>query len=1853
MPARTRMNGMPTSPLGRPDVVWGLPGQGGLLTEWAETVPDLTWPESVRTYGRMRRDSKITAVLNAFFLPLLRANWAVDPEGVTQAKAVDLVAADLGLPILGQKGPPPKMAAVRGFHWGEHLRLALLHNVYGFFPFERWYAAKSAKDGMTHLAGLDERLPYTIALIDLADDGQIRTVTQNTQNEPLNANRLLWYVHEREGANWAGVSMLRAAYTPWILKHETLRVHATSIRRWGMGIPVVKAPPGGTPGQIAEAQRLASGMRAGDQASAGLPDGFSFEVAGITGSIPDALGFLNFLNQEIASSALAAMLELGLSTGGSRALGDTFLDMFLLSLQAAANAVGDTCSYGVPAMPGISRALTDINFGEDEPCPRIVSPDVGDRHEITAIAIQQLVACGAIQPDDELEAFIREEWSFPARKTPRTPPPPPKGAPGQVPGPGGGGGGEGGGQPGPAGPGQPPPNPQPPSGQPATPKPPAGPPGRRGGQPATGPARTARAAAGPRRQMTDLEAAAGLDPEAMHADLEGATGRLLAQWAPVLKAQRADLADQVAAAVDDGQLDQLAALTVPAGDAAELLYRGMAATAAKAAGRVIGEAAGQGITIDLAEVRVNHDRLRQLAVARAAMAGQALAQAAARRALQVVTASVGTEAAREVTAVLHGLSPRPLADQLMAALHAAANEARFAVLEAGPEAVYTATELADDPNCCQPCKDVDGHQFASLDDARAAYANGAYIHCSGGLRCRGTVIATWPDTPFHLQVPGTADPWPHHLTPPPDLGPGTDVAAKFNLDQPRGHDGKWITGPDTGRPRTGRTLAHLPVTPITAAEARDGSRPVTAEKFQELAARGLDQLAQFDRQRHALHQVDDKQAWPKIKAAAYAETRKSWGGQTIEPNTGRVLPQGADEFALSVKPQGMATVKIPENATAAQFGQAMDEAKARFRGELVKGNRYLGIFHDDEEHEVHIDPVLVVGSTYEVETIGAYTHAIGGAYHFKTGDGYWPPHVAEVPAQVAAAADGQKIHWAGPGQWHTQADRDQPGLTAEQAAAIEEAGGGDPGPKGDAAHAAAPWNPAQHPRGPGGEWVHLDFTGMDHLLQSEFRPVQLQATQVKHPRSGWMVDAGISRSVSRPPAPDGPIPDGQLGPEGPPTFDLTDHGDPHSPEYNSLKYMGGVKLGTEPIEHVYRAMSKTEWDQARTRGYILSDKRGDITAGEGTNAAADPRDAASYLPRGRGVITKITVRPEDQWHTIGADSYLRTRAKIPLTRVEHAVEFRRAGKYGNEFAARPARHHLAPAAAAGAAPRWDEALHRRDGHGRFAPKPAAPHAGTLEKYLASEKHPAAVLALARARRALAAGDNARAAAQLKEAAQTAPHLINALAYTDLANKIHPGSAGLLPSGARALRDTPAPRNPLLGSPLDEARLFREPPQGTQELAEELYQHVNGEHDPDAKAALTSAATAFIKHDWTRAARLLQGAGDVTPDPDKAGRYWQLAHKIQAKHPPIGKLRGTKWTFDRAPRAGDRVADNWGQPGTIRQIAEDSKDRWAGIQFDDHRRMIVHLNDGEVRDAWQQVATSQQQERAWQRLSYGLIPYPPPPTLSPPGDEVAPGVKQLTLPGMPAARPVSTADGVARSLQKGIVSDHEQDTKPGENIDFETEGINYFGNTADTSIVTFADGSQWVRKRGIPEDSINKEIAYSRIANVLGIPAPQVVKHQTPDGSPEMYEPYVEGVTAIEWTGGIDPDNDPDELPDQDPDEMYNSPMGRLIGLTDLITNAADRHMGNWMVVADPAAGDYPVPIDNESASFGYGTDSYTPFAENLDQAQLAGEHPPEDWTRWEQEMGALRDEFDQLGMSQQLDNVLHNLDEMRVQAEYP
>lgn len=685
----------PTRDIGHLDQHYGL-----WLGDWLELIPDLIWPNSVQTYARMRHDPQLTAVLAAYTLPIRRASWAIDPAGCRD-EVVQLVADDLGLPVLGADAVPSP-ARRRGVRWAGHLRLALLSLAYGFAPFERRY---EIRDGRARLVNLGERMPHTIGAINLNRDGTIKSIQQDLApaSAPIPADRLAWYVHEREGSNWAGRSILRASYGPWLLKHEIWRVHATSIRRFGMGVPNVEAPPGATPGQVAEAQRLASAMRVGDQAGVGLPNGFKLNITGMTGSVPDAMAFIHYLDQQMSRSALAGLMDLGDTSNGSRALGQSFLDLFLLSLQAVAEEIAETATAGQPGIPGLVTQLVDYNWGENEPAPKVVVQDVGARQEVTAEALDQLITCGAITPGPELEAYVRKTWRLPERVALPTPPPAPQ------------------------------PDPEP------TPAPQA----RR--RPRTPRSRRARAAAeegSTRRQLTLAENDSGMDPAAIQQAWQEALDHLLDDWQDISETWRDDLGQQIEQAIQDDDIEALSALSLDSAAAAALLTAAMVALAGTSAEQMAAEAESQGVTVDTPPA--DEEALAAVATVIAVLLAVWLAGAAAREALRLAVpgAAAGAVAAA-VVAFLAGLSDKFLKDQLGAALSQAQASGRFAVLDAAPAAdQYIASEVLDAATC-GPCRDIDGHIFDDLDAARAAYGNGSYIDCQGGIRCRGTTFAIW------------------------------------------------------------------------------------------------------------------------------------------------------------------------------------------------------------------------------------------------------------------------------------------------------------------------------------------------------------------------------------------------------------------------------------------------------------------------------------------------------------------------------------------------------------------------------------------------------------------------------------------------------------------------------------------------------------------------------------------------------------------------------------------------------------------------------------------------------------------------------------------------------------------------------------------------------------------------------------------------------------------------------------------------------------------------------------------------------------------------------------------------------
>lgn len=410
------LSGTPTREMG---YVTPYPGNFWML-DAEETTPELRWPYSVRVYRQMlRQDCQVTSVFNAITLPIERTRWRVSPNGARD-EVVQHISEDLNLPIEGTDEPKKKPGRARGrFDWTEHIRLALKQMQYGHMFFEQ--LARIDDSGRARLLRLSPRLPATIQALDVAANGDLRSITQFGagagvgqygvitgsdfgMSKPIPINRLVAYSHRREGGDWFGESILRPAYKNWLIKDRLLRTQAQTIDRNGMGIPTYEGAPDDT--DLSKGLAIAKGFRSGDNSGVAIPHGAKLRLLGIEGALPNADPVIRYHDEQIARSALAHFLNLGTQTG-SWALGSTFADFFVQSLQVQAQNLADV------ATQHIVEDIVDWNWGYDEPAPTITFDEIGSMHDATAEAIATLVAAGVILPDEVLERAVRVQFSLP------------------------------------------------------------------------------------------------------------------------------------------------------------------------------------------------------------------------------------------------------------------------------------------------------------------------------------------------------------------------------------------------------------------------------------------------------------------------------------------------------------------------------------------------------------------------------------------------------------------------------------------------------------------------------------------------------------------------------------------------------------------------------------------------------------------------------------------------------------------------------------------------------------------------------------------------------------------------------------------------------------------------------------------------------------------------------------------------------------------------------------------------------------------------------------------------------------------------------------------------------------------------------------------------------------------------------------------------------------------------------------------------------------------------------------------------------------------------------------------------
>jgi len=383
----------------------GTPGTqflfGFLQTD--EYVPELLGTRGLKTFEKMRRsDGMIAAALAALKLPLLSAPWAIAPasEDARDIAIAERLEEDL----------------FRGMSmsWLDHLRQVLTHLDLGFYLCEVVWAI--ADDGHVKIRKLAPRLQRTIVDWQIQDDGGLKGVKQavysskgyRTQEIPI--DKLLIFTNEKEGANWAGKSVLRPAYKHWYIKDQLYRIDSIAAERHGVGIPYIELPEDtDDPLSLQRAEDIGASVGAHEKGYVVMPHGWVFDIKGMGGGrAVNLMPMIQHHDRMIAVSVLAPQLTLGERPEGSFALSEDQSSFFMMVQRARADYICDIHDrYLIPKW-------VNFNYAGVTKYPRLTVGKIETRNVEKIInAISTAVQAGAMTADLTLENTVRRLTDVP------------------------------------------------------------------------------------------------------------------------------------------------------------------------------------------------------------------------------------------------------------------------------------------------------------------------------------------------------------------------------------------------------------------------------------------------------------------------------------------------------------------------------------------------------------------------------------------------------------------------------------------------------------------------------------------------------------------------------------------------------------------------------------------------------------------------------------------------------------------------------------------------------------------------------------------------------------------------------------------------------------------------------------------------------------------------------------------------------------------------------------------------------------------------------------------------------------------------------------------------------------------------------------------------------------------------------------------------------------------------------------------------------------------------------------------------------------------------------------------------
>ncbi|HLI35500.1 MAG TPA: hypothetical protein VKW70_10675 [Terriglobia bacterium] len=413
--------------------VSGTPITSGFLIDLGEYNPELMGRNAIPIYEQMRRsDAQVRATLWACKLPILSAKWEIVPAEISNLKSQIAKTNSHGAGRATQSKAKETAEFVRGNlfgglefqsptggwisqSWQSVIANALLMLDFGCAVHEDVWVMDGER---IRLRALPSRLPITFYRWHTEVDGETLAALeqygyrgQQFLNVLLPADKMARFTYQQEGANFWGIALQRAMYPHWYIKSKLYRLDAIANERNSLGIPVFRLSPGFSAEDKTAAYSFVTQLAAHEATGLVEPPGephAGLRIAGYEGNLRDLMPSIQHHNEMISRAALNTFMDLGQSAHGSRALGATATDFFMLGLQSVAEQIA------LEITQSTIRRLVSVNFGNEAPVPRLIPANVQARSisQITADLVA-LAQQGLVVSEKNIRRVIRERFALP------------------------------------------------------------------------------------------------------------------------------------------------------------------------------------------------------------------------------------------------------------------------------------------------------------------------------------------------------------------------------------------------------------------------------------------------------------------------------------------------------------------------------------------------------------------------------------------------------------------------------------------------------------------------------------------------------------------------------------------------------------------------------------------------------------------------------------------------------------------------------------------------------------------------------------------------------------------------------------------------------------------------------------------------------------------------------------------------------------------------------------------------------------------------------------------------------------------------------------------------------------------------------------------------------------------------------------------------------------------------------------------------------------------------------------------------------------------------------------------------